>query len=453
MIADAQNIQAQPSSETQPTRKSVKFKSLLLSLWREALLPYLGTRLVLVLVGLLADFYILPLMKVDPIFPSHSANMHLPNALWLMWQRFDSGFYIGIAQSGYWPANTLHTYSNWAFYPLFPVLISPFGHLFGGSDTAWSLAGLLVSNICALVAVTYFYLLVRREFGAKIASLSVIFLALFPTGFFLSAIYSESAFLACSVACIYYARLHRWWLAGICGGLASLARAQGILLVVPLVWEYWQAISDRYAPLSTIVQGEQAQTVTLEKRIHLWVNSRLRGPWLAVRELRNWLSLFALALVPAGLLAFMIYGKIKTGDLLATFHNQKWGWGHKFTNPLNLLITSLQHPLPANPMDWNFWILNIIVAFVFLGLTVWAFRRLPITYALYTLVMVLLPLSSSTIKSISRYYVIVFPVFILFALWTANEERPQRRFILMTLFAMMEAVLMIFFVLGLPAIA
>ena len=85
---------------------------------REALIPYLGTRLALLIVGLLADFYILPLMKSNPILPSPTANTHFPDTLWLMWQRFDSGFYLDIAKKGYWPARTLHTYSNWAFYPL-----------------------------------------------------------------------------------------------------------------------------------------------------------------------------------------------------------------------------------------------------------------------------------------------------------------------------------------------
>lgn len=46
-------------------------------------------------------------------------------------------------------------------------------------------------------------------------------------------------------------------------------------------------------------------------------------------------------------------------------------------------------------MNWNFWALNITLAFAFLGFTVWAFRRLPLIYALYTAVMVLLPLSAN----------------------------------------------------------
>lgn len=417
------------------------------SIWVGAIIPYLGTRLCLVLVGLLADFYLLPLLKRNPITPSLSANTHFPDALWLMWQRFDSGFYLNLAKAGYWPTSTLHTYSNWAFFPLYPMLVYPFAHLFGGSATAFSLAGLLVSNVAALIAVVYFYRLVEQEFGATTASLSVLFLSLFPTAFYLSAIYTESLFLACSVACLYYARKQRWWIAGACGGLAALTRPQGILLLLPAAWEFWQLISDRYAPLA--ITSEQS----LQVRVQAWFTSRLQGPLLAAREVKNWLSLLALGLIPVGLLAFLIYGKIKTGHFLATFDNQKWGWGRYLENPFQVLSTSLTHPQPANPMDWNFWILNCCMALLFLAFTVWAFRRLRMTYALYTLAMVILPLSSSRVNSISRYYLIVFPVYILLALWCEKAEHTYRRYIIMTLFTMLQAIFMVFFVLGLPVIA
>src|SRR5437762_2974368 len=135
MILKEKEVDTQPASSNRLTDSSA-------SIWRAALLPYLVGRLVLVLVGLLADFYILPLLKRDPILPSPTMNAHLPDALWLMWRRFDAGFYIDIAQHGYWPASTLQDASNWIFHPLYPMLIFPFGHLFGGSDAAFDIAAI-----------------------------------------------------------------------------------------------------------------------------------------------------------------------------------------------------------------------------------------------------------------------------------------------------------------------
>jgi hypothetical protein len=317
----------------------------------------------------------------------------------------------------------------------------------GKSFDAFCQAGLLISNVAALIAISYLYLLVRREFGRQIAASAVLFLSVFLTSFYLSAIYPESLFLALSIMCIYYARKHYWWLASLCGGVASLTRTQGIMLLVPVAWEYWQTLSDRYAPLPDMSLHTRAE------RGRIWFTSRLRGPLLAGQELRNWLSGLSLLLIPSGLFAFMVYAKIKTGDLLATFHNDQWGWGRHLSYPWRLLTYSLLHPIVGEPLNWNFWILNIILAFVFLGFTVWAFRRLPTIYALYTAVMVLLPLSANLLNSLGRLYLVVFPVPVMLALWSSDDKRPARKYFMIGSFASIQAMFMIFYVLGLPVIA
>jgi len=337
--------------------------------------------------------------------------------------------------------------SNWIFLPLFPMLIYPLGHLFGGSLAAFNIGGIVISNLAGLVAVTYLYLLVRREFDTRTASRAVFYLALFPTSFYLSAIYPESLFLACALACIYYARQRRWWLAGICGALASLARIQGFLLIVPVAWEYWQTMSDFYSPLPDM------SGMTLSQKAYTWLHSRCLGLALASESLRNWLNALAIVLIPFGMVPFFIYSQIKTGDFLATIHNHHTGWGRHFEFPWQVLTDALQHPQAPNPMNWNFWLLNIIVIFVFLGFTIWSLRRLPMIYSLYTLVMVIMPLSTASINSISRYYLVVFPAFMLLALWSNSDKRPARHSLVITLFAPLLAVFMIFYVLGLPLIA
>ncbi len=410
-------------------------------------LPYLGTRFVLVLIGIMTDFYLLPVMKSNPIEPSVQLNTQFPQLLWLMWRRFDAGFYIDIAEHGYWAASTLNTASNWIFNPLYPLLISPFGQIFGGSDDAFNIGAVLVSNVAGLIAITYLYLLVRREFNSKIASRTVFYLALFPTSFYLSAAFSESVFLACAVMCIYYARQHRWWLVGICGGLGSLARIQGLALLIPVIWEYWQVLSDRYAPLpdmSAMTLGEKAQA---------WVHSRIFGVLLAAKAFRNWLDLVAISLIPFGLVPFLIYSQIETGDFLASIHNHSVGWDRQISNPVKLVLSSIIHPLAPNAMEWNFWALNMIMIFAFIGFTLWAFRSLPLIYALYTFVMMVMPLFTGSIKSISRYYLIIFPAFMLLALWSSRGRSAERNFSIISLFAPILAICMIFFVLGLPLIA
>jgi dolichyl-phosphate-mannose-protein mannosyltransferase len=422
-------------------------KATLAQLWQDALLPYLGTRLLILVVGLLATYYVLPLIISNPRLPAYSTYGAWPQSLWLMWQRFDSGFYLDIAQHGYAPIVLPHAKTDWVFYPLYPLLISGLGKLFGGTSSSFPLAGLLIANLAGIFMIAYFYLLVRQEFNRKVAARAVIYLALFPLAFFLSAIYTESLLLGLSIACIYYARQRSWWLASLCGGLATLTRLQGITLIIPLAWEYLRVVSARYVPPPTELPPYFLARFQLQARAYF------SGLWLAVRDLKNWLTALALSLIPAGLLAFMLYGKIYAGDFFATFHASKWEWGRHISPPWRLLVYSLRNPIWGQPLNWNFWTLNIAMTLAFLAVMLWAFRRLPMIYALYTATTVLLPLASSSLNSIARYDLLVFPVFILLALLTIkSEKQPLHNFILAA-FAALQAVLLVFFVIGLFAIA
>lgn len=441
--SNATNIRINDNKPVQPPLEQIPFAQI----WDDALLPYLGTRLALVIVGLLATYYILPLVVSNPRLPAYATQSPLPQSLWLMWQRFDSGFYLAIARQGYSPVIPFGFRTNWVFYPLYPLLIAGVGKIFGGMSASFSLAGLFIANTASLAMIVYFYLLVRREFSRKTAERAVIYLSLFPTAFFLSAIYTESLLLGFSIACIYYTRRRTWWLAGLCGGLATLTRLQGITLVIPMAWEYLRLVSARYAP-----PPEELPRLFRE-RIRLQLRSYLRGLFLAARELKNWATALALGLVPAGLLAFMVYGQIYIGDFFATFHASKWEWGRQVSPPWRLLIYSLRHPILGQPLNWNFWTLNIVMTFAFLAIVVWAWRRLPMVYVLYTAATVLLPLASSSLNSIARYYLLVFPVFILLALLTTRNERQTLHNFILASFATLQAVLMVFFVLGIFAIA
>ena len=122
------------------------------------------------------------------------------------WQRWDTLHFQAIAERGY------GAYDSSLFSPfLYPLLIRLVADTIGG-DTL--LAGLIVSNLAYLVALIYLYRLATMETGQEIARRSILYLALFPTAFFLLAAYTESLFLLTTVAALYYARQKRWLAAG-----------------------------------------------------------------------------------------------------------------------------------------------------------------------------------------------------------------------------------------------
>jgi hypothetical protein len=69
--------------------------------------------------------------------------------------------------------------------------------------------------------------------------------------------------------------------------------------------------------------------------------------------------------------------------------------------------------------------------------------------------MVLLPLSSSLLNSYGRYALLVFPAFILLAAFTSKNTTKEEHLhtFIVAGFAALEAVFMVFFVLGFPTIA
>ncbi|TMD62230.1 MAG: hypothetical protein E6I97_26905, partial [Chloroflexi bacterium] len=103
--------------------------------------------------------------------------------LYLMWLRFDSGFYLNIAQYGY--ANSWHGQSNWGFFPLYPLLVHLLALPFSANPYAYAFAGLVLSNVAALVAAFFLYQLTLKELGRASAARAVLYLALFPMSFYL----------------------------------------------------------------------------------------------------------------------------------------------------------------------------------------------------------------------------------------------------------------------------
>ena len=411
-------------------------------------LPFLAIRLLLVVVGLTTIFYILPLISHTQPIVADPRLSRFPDMLYMMWVHFDSGFYLTIARDGYWSVHTLHGQSNWGFFPFYPLVIHLIAFPFGSDWSTYQIGGILVANVAALVAAYYLYKLTTKEFNNTIAARAVFYLGLFPMSFYLSAVYPESLFLALSIGCIYYARLRRWWWAGLLGALAALTRPAGVLLFAGLAWEYWNVLGDRFAPLkpSTGVIASSGE----------WVRSRFIGLWRSLAAWRTWSGFVALALVPAALALFMIYSKLKVGAYTAYFMTQHYGWDHSFSNPLVLVLNALQHPQPATPYDWNFYVLNMLSTLFFVCLLVLVFRKLPAIYGITMLAFMILPLTTGKMDSVTRYDLTLFPAYMILAWWSSQgkQEQQLRRYALIAVpFAILLSLGMVLFTLGVYSIA
>jgi hypothetical protein len=198
---------------------------------RNVLFPFAYTRGLLLLAAWFALHYLPRAAEAGWNGPTSSAAINI-------WSHFDGQWYLSIARGGYHfvPGGQ----SNIAFSPLYPMLMRIGGFLAGGSDAAMLAAGIIVSNVALLAAVGYLVALMQLEgHDESAAARAGWYLLIFPTSFFLSAVYPMSLFLALATSAFYHARRGQWSIAGILAALASLSRPDGVLLSAGLALEYF----------------------------------------------------------------------------------------------------------------------------------------------------------------------------------------------------------------------
>jgi hypothetical protein len=341
---------------------------------------------------------------------------YLANAVVAPLARWDSVWYLTIARYGY-----AHIRERMAFYPLYPALI----HVLAWVTRSDLVAGVLISMVSFAVALVLLHRLVRLDFDEEIANTTVILIAFCPVSFFLSAVYTESLFLALSVGVIYAARRERWLLCGVLGFLAALSRNGGIALIVPAAIIYLYGPRD--APLTR------------------WGAAGIQGFRRLLPRHRTGAEALWLLLIPAGLCAYLAYLGIKYGDGLAPFRVESIWYRHT-AFPLSSawqgikqawdgLRQLVQGPLPpyhvpAYAQSVISAALQDIYLFLFLVLGViglicvaW---QLGAAYALYTLALLVLsladPVSLQPLASLPRYELMIFPLFIWGAKWLTRRN-------------------------------
>lgn len=313
---------------------------------------------------------------------------HPPAARWLeMWARWDSEWYLLIASEGYRVGDLVSSsgvpYEPWAaagFLPLYPLLIRAVGAVVGPVA-----AGVLISNFCLLVALVLLERLVRLEVGgaagrrAGVAAAAA--MLLFPSSLFLSAVYAESLFLMLSVGVFLAAVTGRFAAAGALAALAAVTRPFGVLLVIPMVMEWWR---QRRAGVESGGGG---------------------GPSPA--------SLAWAAAAPAGLGVYLLYCWQVFGDPLVLLHRQE-RWRGGLSGPWRAFAAWWEAGPVAHGAHGSTY--ELLVAIFCLAMLVAMARRLRPTFSVYTAACVALALGS-TLWSFSRLAATLFPFFMLLGVW------------------------------------
>ena len=345
-----------------------------------------NTRLIICVAALIGYFML-------PTDPGHWEPSSGSGLLGLI-TRWDSRWYDWIVQEGYWlrPGQQ----SNIAFFPLYPLIIKVTMPLVGNNTI---LAGVLISNLAFLLALIVLYQLVESIYADRgVARRTVYYLAIFPTSFFFSAMYSESLFLLFTVTAVYFARKKLWVWATLMGLLASATRTVGVLIWGLVMWEWLQ------------VHGWTIETIRQRRSWH--------NLWNGLRS--DWFHFLIISVIPLGLLSYMLFLQMTFNDPIA-FSTVQAAWGRENVGPWTVIIRDVGDLLTEGASPENLSrLLNLGTLIFFLAMSPLVWRRLGAGYAIYIILSLLIPATSAS-QSIIRYALVCFPLFIVVGDWGRNE--------------------------------
>lgn len=346
-------------------------------LWRNPLVTFFAAwKIILLVIGVVTTFLIL----------GTQGGLSQAGRFGFL-EAWDGKIYRLIAEDGYLKTGlAINQSPNTAvvFFPLFPGLIA------GGEWlTAYAVPGVVVAQIINTIAVAaavwFVWRIVSAEAGLAVARKTVYLWLVTPAAIFFAVNYSEPVFLGVAAAALYYAMQRRFSLAAVAVALALAARPTGVVVLVAVLIEYWQAYG-----------------------------------WKWRREL-TWISL-----APLSLAAFSMYVYFLTGNALAFVTEQSGYWAR------HMSVLSLYHSLVATIFEfWRglqamTWVTVFSNGLALLSLVAWVvlviigFKRRRWSHTVFAIGIVLLPLASG-LTSLPRFVAAAFPLYLTLVEWTKER--------------------------------
>lgn len=321
------------------------------------------------------------------------------------WANFDGVHYIEIARHGYT--------DQARFLPFFPLLIRiiSYGLFFIRDELVrYYIAGLLFSNASTMALVWFFYKLIRLDFKSSLAYKTVFFLLLFPTSFFLGAVYAEGLFLLLVICSLLFARKQMWLVACIFASLACITRIVGIALIPALMVEMYMQNKSRI----------------------------------------TWGQITSLVIIPLPLIVYALFNLYKWHDVLYFIHAHTLlanGRSENFVLIPQTLVRYIKifFSIPLTRYEW--WI--ALLEFGMFFYAAWGLwfawkKRVRLSYIVFATCAFCIPIFSGTFTGLPRYILVLFPFFIALA----HVENKTVKMVIMATHILLLGILTLLFARG-----
>ena len=201
-------------------------------------------------------------------------GVHVPAAKFAgLW---DGRYYLAIAAHGY-PTAVSHTYSDIAFFPLYPLVVRCVAVVFG---LHVAVAAIVVSVLAGAAACVVLSVLVRDVAGEEAGIRAGWLLAFAPGAMFLSPAYPEGLAIALCAGALVMLGRRRWLVAGLLGALATATSSLTLPIVVAAAWAAWRART-RCAWAAPVLAGAGVSSYFL----YLWSHTGTPFAWFDAQRL------------------------------------------------------------------------------------------------------------------------------------------------------------------------
>jgi hypothetical protein len=336
---------------------------------KEILLFYLVSRLLIFLF----------LSIGQPDLQHYADNqMKLDNPILDRFVTYDSYNYAQIAAEGYKEERLT------AFFPLFPFIVRGFAAV-SGMGVYW--AGFVLSNFFFVCSLWLLYVFMeKRGLSDRIRNLTLLLLCFFPSSYFFSAFYTESFFLFLALLAFRLWENENRRAAYFIGGLAALTRLVGVWISIAF---FLERLIRRKLDFKDLACASISALMFLIYPVYLWLAKGEPILFLKVQP--------------------MYYGRYSTIPFFPVYQD------------IVSLIERYNAPRLTDPII----VLHLLLFLVFIGYLISSIRLLrrgtsvPWSEFIYTFGLIIMPLSSTLIRSVSvsthgfmRYFLTVFPLFI-----------------------------------------
>lgn len=315
---------------------------------------------------------------------------------------FDGAHYIMIAKFGY------QQYQE-AFFPLYPILIYAF------SIGNHMVSGLIISWLAFFAGSYFFFKFANLVLKRKNDYWPLIFLLSFPSGFFFITVYPESLFLLLASLSLFFIFKKEYKPAVFFSILASLAKLQGIFLIIPFFFSVLEKKENRY------------------RRILIAFSPTL------------------------GFISYSIFLFFRTGDPLYFYHSQEAFGANRTSQGLIFLpqvFFRYYKILTTADLNFQYWIaaLELSIFLIVFSVLIWvlysSFKRRDFSFEfslnLYSLAILMLPTWTGTLSSIPRYSLIAYGFFLALS----KIRSPIFKILIGIIFSILHLILFSYFIKG-----